>query len=63
MITQVLTPGQAFKLLADATVGGPAVLGQGVALLGVLAVEGSPVCGNGVRRCCLPLLGHLRLRA
>jgi len=47
---QVLTPGQAFKLLADAVAGGPAVLGRGVALLGVVRVEAAPVCGNGVRR-------------
>jgi hypothetical protein len=46
----VLTPGQAFKLLADAVAGGPAVLGRGVALLGVVRVEAAPVCGNGVRR-------------
>lgn len=52
MPRQVLTPGQALKLLADAVEGGPADLGRGVALLGVVSAEGAPVCGNGVRRRC-----------
>lgn len=51
----MLTPGQALKLLADAVEGGPADLGRGVALLGVVSAEGAPVCGNGVRpRCAVP---------